>query len=239
MADICVYSIIPTGIIKIMSFFIHFLKRTIGQKIVVGLTGLGLCLFVLIHMLGNLFILSGPEAYNNYAHQLHELPFLTVLEVGLLIFFLGHIVLSILLAIQNKQAKGTVSYKKSMRGNKASSPVHSLLIFQGGILFIFLIFHLLSFKFGPHYETTLKGETVRDIYQLVVENFKKPLYTIGYSFALFILFIHLLRGLTASFKTFGLSHPIYLSFVEKLAWIFALVVTFGFLVPIWYVFIYL
>ena len=222
-----------------MNLLIYLLQRTVGQKIVVGLTGLGLCLFVLIHMLGNLFILSGPEAYNNYAHKLHEFPFLIVLELGLLIFFLAHILLSVLLSIKNKQARGDVSYKKQARGEKSSPFVHNFLIFQGGILFVFLIFHLLSFKFGPHYETLLKGEIVRDLYLLVVESFKNPLYTIGYSFVLFILSIHLLRGLPASFKTLGLSHPVYLSFVEKLAWIFTLVVTIGFLTPLWYIFIFL
>ncbi len=221
-----------------MSFFIRFLQITVGQKIVVGLTGLGLCLFVLIHMLGNLLILSGPQAYNSYAHKLHEIPFFTVFELGLLAFFLGHIILSLLLAIKNKKARGEAPRRSETRGAKGFSPIHSLLIFQGGALLIFLIFHLLSFKFGPHYETALAGDSARDIYQLVVENFKKPLYVIGYSLALLILFIHLLRGLTASFKTLGLSHPVYLRFVEKLAWIFSLAVTVGFLIPIWYVFIW-
>lgn len=222
-----------------MNLLIHFLQRTIGQKIVVGLTGLGLCLFVLIHMLGNLFILFGPEAYNNYAHKLHEFPFLIALELGLLAFFLGHILLSVLLTIKNKRARGDVSYAKTAKGGKSSPFIHNFLIFQGGILFIFLIFHLSSFKFGPHYETLLEGVTVRDLHKLVVENFKSPLYTIGYSFVLFILSIHLLRGLPASFKTLGFSHPAYFSLIEKLAWIFTLTVTFGFLAPIWYVFIFL
>lgn len=69
-----------------MNNLIYFLKGTIGQKMIVGLTGLGLCLFVLIHMLGNLLILSGPDAYNSYAHKLHEIFLLEVFELGLLIF---------------------------------------------------------------------------------------------------------------------------------------------------------
>ncbi len=222
-----------------MNLLIYFLQKTVGQKIIVGMTGLGLCLFVLIHMLGNLFILSGPEAYNEYAHKLHEFPLFIVFELGLLAFFLGHILLSVLLSIKNKKAKGKIFYKKRIGGEKNSSLTHRLLIFQGGVLLIFLVFHLLSFKFGPHYETPFKEEAVRDIYQLVVESFKNPLYTMGYSAVQFILFIHLLRGIPASFKTFGLSHPVYLSFVEKLAWAFALVVTLGFLTPIWYIFIFL
>ena len=222
-----------------MNLILSFLQKTIGQKIVVGLTGLGLCLFVLIHMLGNLLILSGPEAYNNYAYKLHELPGLLFLELGLFIFFIGHILLSILLQIKNKQAQGSDSYQKQAKGLKKTSWIHQFLWIQGMLLLIFLIFHLWSFKFGPHYETELNGKTVRDIYQLVVESFKKPLYTFGYSFILFILSVHLFRGFPACFKTLGLSHPVYISWIEKLSWFFSAFISFGFLAPIWYIYFFL
>ena len=205
----------------------------------VGLTGLGLCGFVLIHMMGNLFILSGSEAYNNYAHKLHEIPGLIILEIGLVTFFIGHILFSILLQIRNRQAKGGVSYKSPSRGIKKTPLMHHFLWVQGALLMVFLIFHILSFKFGAYYEIEIKGQNVRDVYRLVVENFKKPSYTLGYSFILFLLSVHLLRGFPASFKTLGLSHPTYVSWIEFFSWIFAGVVTFGFLAPIWYIYLYL
>ena len=204
-----------------------------------GLTGLGLSLFVLIHMLGNLFILSGPSAYNEYAHKLHEFPALILLELGLLLFFAGHIALSLLLTIKNKKARGGASYHLSAEGDKKTKLAHRFLWFQGGVLLLFLVFHLWSFKFGPYYETQLNGETVRDIYKLVFESFKNPFYTISYSLVLLILSIHLFRGLPASFKSLGLSHPFYLSLVENFSVFFALLITVGFLAPIWYIFIYL
>lgn len=222
-----------------MDFIIYFLQKTIGQKIIVGLTGLALCLFILIHMLGNLFILSGPSAYNQYAHSLHEFPLFTFFEIGLLIFFIGHIVLSSLLIIKNKTARGDVSYRESAKGEKKLSLTHRFIWFQAGVLLVFLVLHLMSFKFGPHYETIIDGKPARDIYKLVVESFKQPVYTLGYSFALLILSIHLLRGLPASLKTFGMSRPLYVSFFAGFSWFFALFVLFGFLAPIWYIFIYL
>lgn len=222
-----------------MDLLISFLKNSIGQKIVVALTGLGLCLFVFIHMLGNLFILAGPSAYNKYAHNLHEFPLLVPLEIGLLSFFLAHILLAVLLMIKNKKSQGSVGYSQRAKASKKLPLVHRFLWFQGAVLMVFLILHLLSFKFGPHYETLLEGEPVRDIYRLVVEEFKKPLYTIGYSFVLFILFIHLWRGLTASLETLGLGRPGYLALIKKLSLLFALAVSFGFLMPIWYIFLWL
>ena len=222
-----------------MNFLIYFLQKTVGQKIVVGLTGLGLCLFVLVHMLGNLFILSGPSAYNKYAHSLHEFPAIELFEIGLLIFFAGHIILSLLLQIKNKRSRGETSYQLKAEGDKKISLTHQFLWFQGAILLIFLIFHLWSFKFGAYYETQLKGESVRDIYKLVVESFKNPFYTIAYSFVLIILSVHLFRGLPASFKSLGLSHSFYLSLIEKFSIFFAILITIGFLAPIWYIYFYL
>ncbi|MCY4320888.1 MAG: succinate dehydrogenase cytochrome b subunit [Bdellovibrionaceae bacterium] len=221
-----------------MNTLIYFLQKTIGQKIVVGLTGLGLALFLLIHMIGNLFILSGPAAYNRYAYKLHELPIFFLLEIGLLLVFLGHILLSLLLQIKNKKARGETEYKLKAKGDKKTDLAHRFLWFQGIILLLFLAFHLISFKFGPIYETQLDGKTVRNIYQLVMENFKKPLYTIGYTCILGILFVHLFRGLPASFKSLGLSNPFYLSLIKTLSISLSIIIVVGFLAPIWYIFIY-
>ena len=222
-----------------MNFLIYFLQKTVGQKIVVGLTGLGLSLFVLIHMLGNLFILSGPDAYNKYAHKLHEIPVFELFEIGLLLFFAGHIVLSLLLQIKNKKARGDTSYHLQAQGEKKTKLAHRFLWFQGGVLLVFLVFHLWSFKFGTYYETQLNGKPIRDIYKLVVESFKSPFYILSYSFTLLILSIHLFRGLPASFKSLGLSQPFYLSLIEKVSIFFTFFVILGFLVPIWYIFFYL
>ena len=218
-----------------MNNLIDFLKRTIGQKMVVGLTGLGLCLFVLIHMLGNLLILSGPDAYNSYAHKLHKFFLFEVFEIGLLIFFIGHIVLAILVNIKNRAARPQ-NYKVQAKGEKGTTFSDRILLLQGVVLLVFLITHLLTFKFGPYYEVLLEGESVRDIYRLVAEVFKNGIYVAGYSLALFVLCYHLLHGLTASVKSLGFFHPQYIPLVEKFSLIFSLVVFLGFLIQPLYIY---
>ena len=205
-----------------------FLSRTVGQKALVGLTGLGLCLFVLIHSAGNMLIFLGPESYNLYAHGLHEFFLMEVFEIGLLLLFAGHIVLSLWLSRTNRKARGE-GYKYSPKGEKKTSPAHTALVFQGVALSVFLVWHLLTFKFGPYYETFHQGQTVRDIYRLVVEVFQNPLYVAGYSFALIILSIHLARGFSASFRSLGFAHPRYISFIEKFGLFFSALVSGGFL----------
>ena len=222
-----------------MNLLISFLQKTIGQKIMVGLTGLGLCVFVLVHMLGNLFILSGAEAYNNYADKLHHLPGFKILELGLLVFFLAHILLSLLLQIKNRKARGPNPYQKSSQGLKKTSLLHHWLWIQGALLFVFVVFHLISFKFGDHQEIIKDGKAKEDVYSMVVEAFQQPSQLFGYSFILLILSVHLLRGFSASFKSLGVSHPTVISWIETFSWIFTLIVTLGFLIPIWYIYLWL
>ena len=217
---------------------LDFLKRTVGQKIIVGLTGLGLCLFVLIHVLGNMLIFAGAERYNLYAHGLHEFFLMEVFEVGLLILFVGHIVIALSLGWKNRFARKE-RYRHSMSGDKKPAFTHAALVFQGLALLAFLVWHLLTFKFGPYYEISHKGQTMRDIYQLVVEVFQSPLYVAGYSLALLVLSIHLGRGFSASLKSLGFNHPQYIPLVERFGWAFSALVSLGFLSQPFYVYFFL
>ena len=60
------------------------LSTTIGQKQLMALTGVGLLGFLLVHMLGNLRVFSGPDALNGYAAWLQASPLLWPARLGLL-----------------------------------------------------------------------------------------------------------------------------------------------------------
>lgn len=60
---------------------------SICRKQIVGLTGLGLAVFVMIHMSGNLLMFVGPRAYNEYSHALTSSPLIYAAELGLVAFF--------------------------------------------------------------------------------------------------------------------------------------------------------
>jgi len=213
-----------------MKNFLILLKATLGQKVILGLTGLGLCLFILIHMLGNLLILAGSKDYNLYAHQLHQIKIFEILEIGLAALFLIHIATSLFLNFKNQRAKAIGYQKKSVSSKKTKLPLQ-FLVLQGAVLFVFLVSHLWTFKFGTYYETSIDGQVVRDIYRLVVEAFQQPFLVVGYVVTLFILALHAIHGLPASLKSLGFSHPL----IDLLGWGFGLLVTIGFLVPLLYV----
>ena len=98
-----------------------------------AVTGLGFCLFVLIHLLGNLTIYGGKESFLSYVEKLHSLGSLvTLTELGLAVFAVLHIVIGLLLFVQNLQAR-PVRYAVSKRAGgrtlgSITAPYTGLLI---------------------------------------------------------------------------------------------------------------
>src|SRR5262245_20117737 len=80
---------------------------SVGAKIIVALTGLGLVGFAIVHMIGNLKVFSGPESINNYAYFLkHDLgALLWIFRAGLLTIFVLHFVLAIRLTLRSRAAR--------------------------------------------------------------------------------------------------------------------------------------
>src|SRR5689334_20644661 len=79
---------------------------TLGHKYYVAITGLGLSLFTLFHMAGNMQVFLGPRALNHYAHLLKSNPeILWTARLGLLVFFVAHLWLAIQLQFRNKAAR--------------------------------------------------------------------------------------------------------------------------------------
>ena len=53
---------------------VGWFRSSLGSRVVVSLTGLGLVGFVVFHMLGNLQVFEGPDALNSYAAMLRDMP---------------------------------------------------------------------------------------------------------------------------------------------------------------------
>ena len=85
---------------------------SVGQKILMALTGLSLCGFLVAHLGGNLNLFAGKDAFNGYAEKLHSLgPILAVAEVGLFSMFLLHIGLAVSTTAMSRRARSS-SYEK-------------------------------------------------------------------------------------------------------------------------------
>jgi succinate dehydrogenase / fumarate reductase cytochrome b subunit len=190
---------------------------------------------VLMHMAGNLLILVGPETYNKYSYKIITNPLLYVAEAGLVLTLLIHIYYGITLTIENRRARQSL-YAMPTNGEKAARPNSKFMIFHGSIILVFIILHLATFKYGAHYETTVDGVVMRDLYRLVLEVFSQPLYVVWYLVALVLVGLHLSHGFYSSFCSLGFYHPRYSSLLNKFGYFYAALVSAGFIVQPIFVF---
>jgi succinate dehydrogenase / fumarate reductase cytochrome b subunit len=211
-------------------------QSQVGKKVLTGITGIGLTLFVLIHMSGNLSYFTGTDAYNTYSHFLMGLgPLFYAIELGLLAFFLFHIVMGVSIALKKRQAR-TTGYRKfkSAGGPSKQSLSSRSMIVTGLIIMVFLVIHLMSFKYGAYYTTTVDGEPMRDLARLLTEKFHSPWYAFGYTGVMILLGIHLRHGVWSAFQSLGAVSPRLTPLVYFLGAVLGILIAVGFLVlPLW------
>lgn len=214
-----------------------FLTSSVGRKFIVGITGLGLSGFVLVHMSGNMLMFVGPEAYNTYGHKLISNPLIEVAEAGLVVMFLVHMGLALKLALENRAARPIDTSMKASNCAKNARFGSRYMALTGMLVFAFIVLHLISFKYGTYYSVTYNGVEMRDLHRLIVEKFKSPLYSGWYLFSMAVLFVHLAHGFSASFQSLGL-FSVRECVVKKIGWAFALLVAGGFFIQPIYGFFY-
>ena len=53
-----------------MSSRLRVFSSSVGTKLLIGITGFALFLYLLIHIAGNLLVFFGPDVFNRYAYML-------------------------------------------------------------------------------------------------------------------------------------------------------------------------
>lgn len=182
-------------------------QSTVGKKIIMGISGLLLILFLIVHLGGNLalFVPDGGRTFNLYAHNLHKLGGLVnVARIGLLAFFLFHIISGIQVTMENRRARSSRYAVTASKGgpSKMSASSRSMII-TGIIIAIFVPLHVRMFSLGTYYDTVIDGEPMRDLYRLVVEKFKDPIIAFGYVAVMLLLGMHLRHGFWSAFQSLG------------------------------------
>ena len=80
-------------------------QSSVGTKILIGLTGLALVLYLVVHVAGNMMVFFGPEVFNRYAYTLEGNPLIPIVEIGLLLIFLVHVFKTIKMFLNNQRAR--------------------------------------------------------------------------------------------------------------------------------------
>lgn len=213
-----------------------FLLTSIGKKYLMGVTGLIWSGFVLTHMIGNLLIFVGADAYNSYGHALTSGYLIYAAEALLVFALLSHVFMGIRLTIENRKARGDSRYAMTPNGSKGSSLASRTMAVQGSVILFFVISHLAGFKFGTHYETTVNGVVMRDLYRLILEVFKQPGFVFWYAVSLLCLGFHLSHGVGSIFQSFGLKNQRSAAMISKISIAYSIIVVLGFLSQPFYVY---
>lgn len=215
---------------------------SVGKKYLMSLTGLALVGFLVAHLLGNLqLLLPGNYFFNKYAYHLETLkPLVWAAELGLIALAGIHALVALAINLGALQARPDryVAAEVTKGGDSKSNLSSRHMLLLGIVILTFIVVHIWQFKYGPGmsagYVMDLHGEKVRDLYRLVVEVFKKPIWVLFYVGALSFLGFHLRHGVWSALQSLG-AMPGKVSKVAYAACVaFAIALTIGFiLLPVW------
>lgn len=211
---------------------LRFYASSIGKKMVVALSALGLMGFLVGHLAGNLLIFKGPDAINTYAAKLHDLgPLLWVARIGLLALVGVHIVATLQLAARNRAARPEEYMAQATLRATLSS---RLMVMSGLTILAFVVYHLLHFTVGNLHgfydgDGAYRLEDGRqNVYKMMVVGFGVWFNSAFYLVALALLCSHLSHGVSSVFQTLGVTTPRTRPLFKLGGWIFAVVICGGF-----------
>ena len=201
-----------------------------------AITGLSLILFLVVHVTVNACMWAvvfdpndNGEVFNKAAHFLGQTLVPRVLEIGLFLFIIIHIIQGYVLEVQNRQRRG-VGYKINM-GSKGSRWYRKSMGLLGTLIFLFLVVHIADFwvpsRFGGLDSITYPdtpNKEFHNLYGKMVIVFQNPWIVILYVIGCISLAWHLIHGFQSSFRTLGVSNKKYMAMLNGFGWAFSIIV---------------
>jgi succinate dehydrogenase / fumarate reductase cytochrome b subunit len=230
-----------------MSGLADITRSTIGKKLLNGLTGLLLCGFIVGHLIGNLLLLVGQEAFNEYAYFLHTLGHgaaVPIMEVGLVLVFGAHAVSGISVALARRRARPDGYAMSAHAGGSSRKTVASRsMIITGSVLLVFVVAHVAQFKYGvgqlrEYPDVMIDGHASLDLYSRVVDWFNWAPMAGLYVVVMLMLGTHLRHGFWSGFQSLGINNPRYMPLIHTVGIAFAALMAVGFLLIPVYIFLF-
>jgi succinate dehydrogenase / fumarate reductase cytochrome b subunit len=125
-------------------------NSSLGKKLIMALTGLFLCTFLIVHLGGNLLLFSNDDGFgfNVYANFLTHFPPIEVIAYLLYLSIVVHAVYALVLTIKNRKAR-PVGYAAVNKSPATWSSKNMGLL--GSILLLFIVIHMSDFWFSYKY----------------------------------------------------------------------------------------
>lgn len=197
-------------------FLVAFYRSAVGKKWVMAITGVGLILFVIAHMIGNwkIFLpdVGGIPEIDLYAEELRQLLFplvpehvvLWIMRTGLIVAFLLHVHAAYSLTLMNRRARQEdyAGPRNYVAANYASRTMR----WSGTIFLAFILFHLADLTWGV--QPAAPGVWERgEVYANFIATFSRAPVTLFYVVAMGALALHLYHGAWSMFQSLGINHP--------------------------------
>jgi succinate dehydrogenase / fumarate reductase cytochrome b subunit len=215
-----------------MTWFVAYVRSSVGAKHIMAVTGILLVLFAIFHMIGHWGMFAGRDAYNTYATTLQGLgAFKWLARGGLLFLLIVHVVSGLRLAALNRAAR-PVGYRVF---RPARTRIWSRTMALTGLAVLaFLIYHILHFTVGsiqPDYFHLRDPANKIDAYVMYVRGFQHPWILASYLVGMTLLLPHLMHGISSLFQSLGLRHPKYDGLIDKSGPALALILYLGYIIP--------
>jgi succinate dehydrogenase / fumarate reductase cytochrome b subunit len=218
----------------------EFFTSSVGKKIVMAVTGLSLILFLIVHVTVNACIWAvvfvpddNGEVFNKAAHWLGSTLVPRVLEIGLFLFIIIHIIQGYVLEIQNRQKRG-VNYHVKM-GSEGSKWYRKSMGLLGTLIFLFLVVHIYDFwipsRFGgldPITYSDNPNKEYHNLYGKMIIVFQNPYIVALYIVGCISLAYHLVHGFQSSFRTMGVNNKKYMTMINATGISFSIIVSLAF-----------
>lgn len=216
----------------------HYFTSSIGRKLIMGLTGLFLITFLIVHCSINsmIFFNDGGETFNHWAHFMGTNVIIRIMEIGLFAGLILHIVQGYMLTAQNKKAR-PVNYDTN-KPNENSKWYSRSMGLLGTLLLLFLILHIYHFwtpsrlggiaNIRPLEETTLSAYNNQQALNLYAEMklvFENNFWVvIVYILGVISLAWHLMHGFQSAFQSLGINHKRYTPIIKNVGVAFSIIV---------------
>ncbi len=204
----------------------NFIQSSLGKKLLMGLTGLFLISFLLIHCLLNSFIFlnDGGLMFNEGARFMAKNPIIRIMEIVLFAGLVLHCVQALILTMQNNKARPV---KYAVNSGAANSKWYSRSMgVLGSLLLLFLVVHLAHFWVKSRF-TGLPGEDANgneNLYAVMQEVFHIGWVVFVYVGGVIALAYHLLHGFPSAFQTLGWNHPKYNRLIKITGTLFSIII---------------
>ena len=208
-------------------------STTVGKELIVGVTGVLLVAFILMHLMDNLLILLGPGAFNDYAEKLHSLGELVwIARLGLIIMFTAHISMAISLARANAAARGGQRYEVEKSAGRKTVATR-LMALSGIAILCFVLFHVYDFTITGDREGARSfvdgmSEDSMGLYGVVFNSFANPVRSLFYIIAVCAVGLHLSHAISSVVVTLGFLADKSTDRAELVAKAIGLIVALGF-----------